>query len=129
MPTTPAYDDELIGIYRRYTRLRETLQPYIVAAAAEAAVGTPVVRPMPFVDRKDKRLADRWDQYLFGPDLLVAPVWKVGQRQRDVYFPKGKWRSYWNPAEVHRGRRTETVDVPLDMIPVFVRDGATVPQP
>ena len=65
----------------------------------------------------------------FGPDLLVAPVWKVGQRQRTVYLPTGTWRSYWEPTQVWKGRRTITVDVPLDAIPVFVRDGAVVPGP
>jgi alpha-D-xyloside xylohydrolase len=129
MPTTPAYDTELIDIYRRYVQLRHLLQPYIVAAAREAARGVPLVRPMPFVDRTDRRLENLWDQYLFGPDLLVAPVWKVGQRQRTVYLPAGTWRSYWDPGRAWRGRRTITVDVPLDAIPVFVRDGAVVPGP
>ncbi len=129
MPTVPAVDPELIAIYRKYTQLRHTLQPYVVAAAAEAARGMPIVRPMTFVDRKDRRLADRWDQYLFGPDLMVAPVWRIGQTSRAVYFPKGVWRSYWDPAVVFRGPTTATVPAPLDVIPVFVRDGAVVPGP
>ncbi len=129
MPTVPSFDTELIDIYRKYTQLRVTLQPYITAAAQQAAVGMPIVRPMPFADRRDRRLVDLWDQYLFGPDLLVAPVWKVGQRSRDVYLPRGTWRSYWDPSQVFQGRRRLTVDVPLDAIPVFVRDGAVVPGP
>jgi alpha-glucosidase (family GH31 glycosyl hydrolase) len=129
MPTEPAYDREMIDIYRKYTVLRETLLPYVVAAAAEAATGVPIVRPMTFENRKDKRLRDRWDQYLFGPDLLVAPVWRVGQRSREVYLPKGRWRSYWDPSQVWKGRRTITVEAPLDHIPVFLRDGAQVPRP
>jgi alpha-D-xyloside xylohydrolase len=129
MPTTPAYDQEMIDVYRRYTQLRATLQPYVVAAAADAAVGMPIVRPMPFLDRKDPALGDLWDQYLFGPDLMVAPVWKVGQRSRDVYFPKGTWRSYWDPTRTWRGPGRATFDVPLDTILVFERDGAAVPRP
>jgi alpha-glucosidase (family GH31 glycosyl hydrolase) len=129
MPTEPAYDEEMIAIYRRYTQLRVTLQPYVVAAAAAAANGLPIVRPMPFLDRKDRKLADRWDQYLFGPDLLVAPVWKVGQRSREVYLPRGLWRSYFDRSRTFRGPRTVTLDVPLDAILVFERDGAQVPGP
>jgi len=129
MPTAPAYDQELIDIYRRYTELRVTLQPYIVAAAAEAASGLPIVRPMVFLDRDDRTLGDLWEQYLFGPDVMVAPVWKIAERTRPVYFPRGTWRSYWDRTEVHRGRGTATIDAPLDTIPVFVRDGATVPGP
>ncbi len=121
MPTTPAYDQELIDIYRRYTQLRVTLQPYIVAAAADAASGLPIVRPMPFLDQRDPKLGDLWDQYMFGPDLMVAPVWQVGQRSRSVYFPAGTWRSYWDATQVWHGPRTVTLDVPLDTILVFQR--------
>jgi alpha-D-xyloside xylohydrolase len=129
MPTEPPDDQELIDIYRRYTTVRHALQPYVVAAARDAASGMPIVRPMPFADRKDRKLGDLWDQYLFGPDLLVAPVWKVGERRRTVYLPRGKWRSYWDRSQTFRGRRTVTVDVPLGDMPVFVRDGAEVPEP
>src|SRR5262245_60504910 len=113
MPTEPRYDQELIDIYRRYTSLRHALQPYIVSVARDAATGMPLVRPMPFADPKDRKLADLWDQYLFGPDLLVAPVWKVGQRRRSVYLPRGRWTSYWDRSQKFRGRRTIEVDVPL----------------
>jgi alpha-glucosidase (family GH31 glycosyl hydrolase) len=129
MPTDPAFDQEMIDIYRRYTRLRETLQPYLVRIAAEAATGMPMARPMPLVDRKDRKLRDVWDQYMLGPDLLVAPVWRIGERRRDVYLPRGRWRSYWDPSQVLKGKRVVSVDVPLGDIPVFVRDGAEVPGP
>jgi len=66
---------------------------------------------------------------MFGPDLLVAPVWHVGDRSRTVYFPRGTWRSYWNQASTFVGPRTQTLDVPLDSILVFVRDGGVVPGP
>jgi len=129
MPTEPAFDQEMIDIYRRYTRLRETLLPYLVTVAAEAGTGMPMARPMPFVDRNDRQLRDLWDQYMLGPDLLVAPVWRIGERSRDVYLPRGRWRSYWDPSQVWKGKRVITVEVPLDAIPVFVRDGAVVPGP
>jgi alpha-glucosidase (family GH31 glycosyl hydrolase) len=129
MPTDPNFDPEMIEIYRSYAQLRETLLPYITAAAADAANGVPLVRPMTFFDRHDRKLSDLWDQYMFGPDLMVAPVWRSGARSRQVYFPKGTWRSYWDPTEVVKGRRTVSVDVPLDRIPVYVREGASVPGP
>jgi len=70
---------------------------------------------------------DRWDEYLFGPDLLVAPVWRNAQRSRDVYLPHGRWRSFWNDAQHYEGPVTLTLDVPLDTIPVFVRGDAARP--
>lgn len=128
MPTEPRYDQELIEIYRRYTQLRARLQPYIVAAAREAGeTGLPIARPLVFLDRKDRRLGDLWDQYLFGPDLLVAPVWRSGERRRPVYFPRGSWRSCWNESERYQGRKTVMIDAPLDIIPLFVRDGGSCP--
>ena len=129
MPTEPNFDLEMIEIYRRYTKLREILQPYIVEAAQEASTGVPLARPMPLVYPRVPELQDRWDQYLFGSDLLVAPIWEIGQRSREVYLPSGIWRNYWDSNQVYQGRQTLTVEAPLDIIPVFVRDGATVPNP
>ena len=128
MPTEPRFDEEMIEIYRRYTVLREALQSYIVAAAAKAGEsGLPIVRPLVFLDRADPQLKDLWDQYLFGPDLMVAPVWRIGQRSREVYFPRGSWRSFWDESVRYEGPITATVDAPLDVIPVFVRGDAGRP--
>ncbi|MFI5396126.1 MAG: glycoside hydrolase family 31 protein [Candidatus Binatia bacterium] len=129
MPTQPQYDQELIDIYRRYTQLRAILHDYIVRFAGDAARGMPMVRPLVFLDRSDPTLRDLWDQYLFGPDLMVAPVWKSGQRSRSVYFPSGTWTNYWDRTQQYQGRNTVTQDVPLDTIPVFIRAGAQVPPP
>lgn len=128
MPTEPRFDEEMIGIYRRYTRLRAEMLPYIVAAAREAGEsGMPIVRPLVFLAPEDPEVLDRWDEYLFGPDLLVAPVWRVGQRSREVYLPAGRWRSLWDESVTHDGPLEITVDVPLDTIPVFIRGDAASP--
>ncbi len=131
MPTEPRVDEELIEIYRRYSEIRVALADHLASLAAEAGrSGMPLVRPMVFHDRTDPVLRDLWDQYLLGPDLLVAPVWRTGEREREVYLPKGRWRSWWDAAdEVVAGPRRVTVAAPLDRIPVFVRDGADVPTP
>jgi alpha-D-xyloside xylohydrolase len=128
MPTQPAYDPEMIGIYRRYTQLRAMLQGYIVRAAADAGrSGLPLARPLVFDYPDDPEVRDRWDEYLFGPDLLVAPVWRNAQRSRDVYLPRGRWRSFWNDEQRYEGPLTLTLDVPLDSIPVFVRGDTPTP--
>ena len=128
MPTEPHYDDELIAIYRRYTLLRHRLQPYLVRAARDAgATGLPIARPLVFAFPDDTAVRDLWDEYLFGPDLLVAPVWKTGARSRSIYLPRGQWRSFWDESLRFEGPATITIDVPLDTIPVFIR--ADVPNP
>jgi hypothetical protein len=128
MPTAPAYDQELIDIYRRYANLRVTLQPYIVAAGAEAASGSRSCA------RCRSSIAATGSSRPLGPvPLRPRPARRAGvegrQRSRSVYFPSGTWRSYWDASQTFSGPRRVTLDVPLDTIPVFVRDGAVVPGP
>ena len=101
-------------IYRRYTKLRESLLPYLVALAhAAGETGMPMVRPLVFEFPDDEQVLDRWDQYMFRPDLMVAPVWKSGDRARSVYFPAGTWTSYWDPSVAIHGPVEVIVDAPL----------------
>lgn len=130
MPTEPRVDEEMIDIYRRYSEIRVSLVDYLARAARAAGQsGLPLARPMVFHDRLDPELTDLWDQYFLGPDLLVAPVWRTGQRSRDVYLPRGSWRSWWEPERAFEGPKWVTAEAPLDRIPVYVRDGAEVPAP
>jgi len=129
MPTEPRFDVEMVDIYRKYTKLRETLLPYLVEHARRAgATGMPIVRPLVFDFADDSNVLDRWDQYMFGPGLMVAPVWRSGERQREVYFPAGRWSGYWDSSFEIEGPAAMVVEVPLDTIPVFVRDGSAVPR-
>ncbi|MDJ0868086.1 MAG: glycoside hydrolase family 31 protein [Myxococcota bacterium] len=124
----PGVDCELIEIYRRYVQLHHDLIPYIAKAADEAATsGLPVARPLVFAYPDDPNVGDRWDEYLFGPDILVAPVWQDGARAREVYLPAGAWEDFWDAGVVVQGPATITVEAPLDVIPAFVRAGAEVP--
>ena len=81
-----------------------------------------------FVDFPDDERA--WavdDQFLFGSDVPVAPVLEPGARGREVYLPAGaRWTHAWTGAE-HEGGAVVTADAPLADIPVYLRDGATVP--
>jgi alpha-glucosidase (family GH31 glycosyl hydrolase) len=67
-----------------------------------------------------------WQEVLYGDDILVAPVWKTGARTQDVYIPEGRWVDYWDPSRVLTGPLDTTEDAPLDRIPIFVREGASV---
>ncbi len=128
MPTEPAYDAEMIAIYRRYVQLHHDLIPYTRRHADEAArSGLPIARPLVFAWPDDANVRDRWDEYLYGDDLLVAPLWQNGARARDVYLPAGDWEDFWDRSRTFTGPLTITVDAPLDVIPVFVRAGAAVP--
>jgi alpha-D-xyloside xylohydrolase len=103
-------------------RLRERLRPYIGAQMAEAArTGLPPMRPL-FVDfPHDPRSWSVEDEFLFGPDVLVAPVTEYGARAREVYLPAGAtWIDMATRAE-HAGGTVVQADAPLARIPVFVR--------
>ncbi len=128
MPSEPAHDEELIAIYRDAIRLRHALLPYLAKHADIAArTGLPVARAMAFDYPDDPRFHDVWDQYLLGDDLLVAPVWRVGERERDVLLPPGAWLDYWNRQSRYEGPSLIRVGAPLDRIPVLVRAGAELP--
>ena len=89
--------------------------------------GTPVMRTLFYEFPADAKSWDVSDEYLFGPDLLVAPVMEAGLTQRPVYLPAGaQWTNAWT-GEVLPGGQTVTVAAPLDTIPLFLRDGADLP--
>jgi alpha-D-xyloside xylohydrolase len=117
-------DDELIEIYRRYVLMRHDpdMQAYLAAASAEAATtGTPMVRPLVWEWPDEAGAVDRWDQWLLGPDLLVAPVWASGARERTVWIPPGEWVDFWDRGAIVEGPTEVTVDAPLDQLPMWLR--------
>jgi alpha-D-xyloside xylohydrolase len=67
-----------------------------------------------------------WWTYLYGPDILVSPIWKRNQRAQEVYLPAGnQWRDAWT-GKVFAGGQTVNVDSQLHELPIFVREGAKV---
>jgi alpha-D-xyloside xylohydrolase len=66
------------------------------------------------------------DIYMFGDDLLVAPVVVEGARQKEVMFPPGRWIDWWD-GSTHPGGWTETIDAPLEKLPLYLRQGGIVP--
>ena len=122
MPTEPHNDPEMIKIYYRTTWIHQRMVDYTYALAQKAhETGNPIVHPLFFDWPDDPKVANMWDEYLYGPSLLVAPVWKIGQRSREVYLPKGRWTDLWDKSKTYDGPTTIKVDVPLDKIAVYVR--------
>jgi alpha-D-xyloside xylohydrolase len=108
-------------------RLRERLRPYIhLQMLLAAQTGLPPMRPL-FVDYPDDPVAWRVeDQFLFGPDLLIAPVLEPGVSARDVYLPAGPAWIAADSGARHDGGTTLRVTVSPDRIPVYAREGAEV---
>jgi alpha-D-xyloside xylohydrolase len=116
-----------LDVYRKYAVLHMSLFPYRYAAAQEAAkTGMPMMRALVLQYQDDAKARAVKDEYLFGPDLLVAPVIDEGT-QRAVYLPAGDWKNYWTGADV-AGGKVVVADAPLDTIPVWARAGAVIPK-
>jgi alpha-D-xyloside xylohydrolase len=117
-----SFGDEAYAILKELLFLRERLRPYIMTQMRRAAeVGMPPMRPL-FVDfPADERGWEIEDQFLLGPDILVAPVVQPGARCRPVYLPAGTdWTDAWT-GKRHDGGQTMVADAPLERIPVFLR--------
>jgi hypothetical protein len=123
------YPQPVQGITESFLRLREALLPYSYTLAAEAnQTGLPMARPL-YLDYPDQPSAYQYPiEYLYGPDMLVAPVTTPGDlASTSVWFPPGKWVDFFTGA-TFTGPSTTTLAVPLDQMPVFVRQGGIVPE-
>lgn len=118
-----SFGDENYEILKMYLDLRERMKPYITELMNDAHQnGTPVMRPMFYDFPKDQKAWEVEDQYMFGGDVLVAPVLYENMRHREVYLPEGnQWKHYWT-GKIYQGGQTLTVDAPMENIPVFVRN-------
>ncbi len=128
LPRDPRYDETLIATWRMYARLHERLADYSYQAAVDAhRTGRPIVRPMFLVNPTHPAAWQNWWTYLYGPDLLLSPIWQKGQRTQQVYLPVGsQWRDAWHPTETYQGGRTITVQADVHQLPLFVRVGSTL---
>jgi len=122
-----SFGDEAYGLICEQLALRERIRPYVMDQMATAnATGLPPMRAL-FLEFPDEEAA--WevdDQYMFGPDVLVAPVTAQGARERDVYLPTGaSWLDAWTGEPVSENG-WGTAAAPLERIPVYLREGGAL---
>ena len=103
--------------------IRERIRPYIHLHLRKASKdGTPLMRPL-FYDYPAEEYYDIFDQYMFGPDIMVCPIYEASVQERDVVLPKG---ADWIDAETgvtYKGGQRVKASAPLKTIPVFLRKG------
>jgi alpha-glucosidase (family GH31 glycosyl hydrolase) len=137
-------DPAVLPVWRRYAKLRTQLYPYIAAAARTySRSGLPIMRHLALTFPSDAAAAAREDEFMFGPDLLAAPVLSPGARTRDVYLPRGRWVDVWRAlryagrdgsfslrarrVKLLGGGRSARLAAPLAELPLLARAGTVLP--
>jgi alpha-D-xyloside xylohydrolase len=119
-----SFGEKAYDILSKHMKLREMMRPYTRELMRQAHdKGTPVMRTMFYEFPDDEVCWTLKDQYMFGGDLLIAPVAYENMTSREVYLPGGsEWTSLWS-GQVYKGGQRVWAEAPIDIIPVFLRDG------
>lgn len=116
-----SYGEEAYEIMKKYLDIRLSMKDYIIEVMEEAKEnGSPVIRTMFYEFPEDNKCWEVKEQYMFGPNYLVAPVLYEGAITKEVYLPKGSWKDIHTNV-VYQGETTIIVDAPLEIIPVFLK--------
>lgn len=106
--------------------LRERLRPYVETHMKTASQkGTPMMRPIFYDYPDDEQCYTLGEQYLFGDDILFAPITEQGQTKKEVYLPQGRW-VLTKDAQTYLGGRWYTIEAALNEFIAFVKEGAEV---
>jgi alpha-D-xyloside xylohydrolase len=119
-----SFGEETYKILKKYLMIREKIRPYTRELMRQAhEKGTPVMRTMFYEFPDDEICWDLKDQYMFGSDLLIAPIVYENMASRKVYLPKGAVWTNLHDGKQYEGGQSVLVDAPLDVIPVFTIEG------
>ncbi len=121
------HNPQVEPICRKYLELRYRLLPYLYSAVRECATtGMPILRALWLHHPDDPKAVARQDEYLWGRDVLVAPVVEQGATSRKIYLPRGAWFDFWTGERVQGGAEIRR-EVDLETTPLYVRAGAILP--
>ncbi|MFN7949755.1 MAG: glycoside hydrolase family 31 protein [Blastocatellia bacterium] len=121
------HNAEVEPICKKYLELRYRMMPYLYSAVREThETGLPIMRALWLHYPDDAVAVARGDEYLWGRDVLVAPVVEKGATARRVYLPRGEWFDFWTEEKLAGGRE---ISRPVDLatMPLYVRAGAIIP--
>jgi alpha-glucosidase/alpha-D-xyloside xylohydrolase len=127
IPDAEYHNAAVEPICKKYLELRYRLMPYLYSAVRECTqAGLPIMRALWLHYPDDPAAVSRDDEYLWGRDILVAPVVEKGATERKLYLPRGAWYDF-RTGEKRDGGAEFTRAVDLETIPLYVRAGAIVP--
>lgn len=123
-----SYGPDAQKILTDYDTLRYRLLPYIYSQAWQVTSnhGT-FMRPLVMDWRDDVNAQNTSDEYLFGPAILVSPVYTQGATTRSIYLPRATWYDFWTGDKLEGPQRIAAADAPLSKLPLYVRAGSIIP--
>jgi alpha-glucosidase len=122
-----SFGEHTESLIRKSLNMRYSLLPYIYTTfVLSSETGEPVQRPLAFDFQQDSRCVPVEDQFMFGGQIMAAPVLEDGARKRRVIFPEGRWYAFGSD-QWFEGGKSLWVDAPLDWNPAFVKAGAVIP--
>ncbi|WP_458120284.1 glycoside hydrolase family 31 protein [Paenibacillus sp. Z6-24] len=121
-----SFGEQVEDIIREYISLRYRWMPHLYNLFYESSrTGMPILRPVLLEYPRDPKVTNLCDQFLLGPDVMIAPVYRPDTDCRTVYLPEGIWHDYWT-GEQHEGGRHILAPAPLDVMPMYIRAGAII---
>lgn len=122
-----SFGENITEIVKKFIELRYQLLPYIYTTFWQYATkGTPMLRPLSFLDQENHDAYYRQNEFGLGDNLLICPITDEKETGRWMYLPKGEWFDYWNDTK-YIGREEAWADAELDKIPIFIKAGAVIP--
>lgn len=122
-----AFDEKTEEINRKYIKLRYKMLPYLYDLFYEAEnTGLPIMRPLFIHYMDDEKTYELNDEFLWGENILVAPILEQGKTFRGVYLPKGSWYDYFTGEKIEGGR-VVLKDAPIDICPIYIKEGSIIP--
>jgi alpha-glucosidase (family GH31 glycosyl hydrolase) len=117
------YSDKLINIFRDCANFRMDMEPFLYSIINTSYKNGVAMKPLAYQFPEDKLTFEIWNEYMLGNTFLVAPI-TDSSNTRKIYLPRGKWYDFYNRSKVYQGGSEITMTVPLDHIPVFVKNNS-----
>ncbi len=119
-----SFGEDTYEILVKFIKIREKMRDYTRTLMTEAhETGAPVMRAMFYEFPQDKKCWEIQDAYMYGSDILVAPICYDGAVEREVYLPEGAEWVHAGTGKKYEGGQTVLVEAPIDTLPIFLRDG------
>jgi alpha-glucosidase (family GH31 glycosyl hydrolase) len=117
------YSEQLQQVFRNVCQFRMEMLPYIYSCANTSYKNGVLMKPLAYMYPDDENTYTIWDEFIFGSAFLIAPVF-LAENERQIYLPQGNWIDYYEPNKEYSGPLTISQSIPLERIPVFIRQNS-----